>query len=111
MTRKSPQQKKQLSYERDRRNDYGDNDKASRKNIPLQKRLRARAPRRAVSKQLADALKVGPLEDGDDVEAELGPAPPRGGYWRKIPGKPLGEYLARRGTRGRSARDNARPAD
>jgi hypothetical protein len=32
--RRSPQEKKALSYAKDRRNDYGENDKSSRKNIP-----------------------------------------------------------------------------
>ena len=32
--RKSPQEKKALSYAKDRRNTYGENDKSSRKNIP-----------------------------------------------------------------------------
>src|SRR5690242_19968738 len=38
-----PPAKKHLSYERDRRNTYGENDKSSRKNIPVGKRLAVRA--------------------------------------------------------------------
>ena len=34
---KTPQQKKRLSYEHDRRNSYGENQKSSRKNIPKSK--------------------------------------------------------------------------
>jgi len=34
MNRKTPQQKKAESYANDRRNTYGENDKASRKAIP-----------------------------------------------------------------------------
>lgn len=34
MKRRSPQEKKRLSYAKDRRNDYGENDKSSRKNVP-----------------------------------------------------------------------------
>lgn len=34
MARHSPQEKKQLSYEHDHRNVYGENDKSSRKAIP-----------------------------------------------------------------------------
>lgn len=33
MTRRDPQEKKALSYAKDRRNDYGENDKGSRKGI------------------------------------------------------------------------------
>jgi hypothetical protein len=45
----TPQEKKRLSYERDRRNTYGENDKSSRKNIPRGKRLASRAGRRSAS--------------------------------------------------------------
>lgn len=45
--RLTPQQKKALSYERDRRNVYDENDKSSRKNIPLRKRLVSKANRHA----------------------------------------------------------------
>jgi hypothetical protein len=50
----TPQEKKRLSYERDRRNTYGENDKSSRKNIPRGKRLAVRAARRFVSVALVD---------------------------------------------------------
>ena len=36
--RRSPQDDKRLSYDKDRRNAYGENDKGSRKAIPLHKR-------------------------------------------------------------------------
>jgi hypothetical protein len=36
---RSPQEKKALSYELDRRNAYGQNDKAARKAIPLRKAM------------------------------------------------------------------------
>jgi len=42
--RKTPQEKKQLSYDRDRRSIYGENDKSSRKNIPLSKQRAAGVP-------------------------------------------------------------------
>jgi hypothetical protein len=50
----TPQEKKRLSYERDRRNTYGENDKSSRKNIPRGKRLASRAARRSASVALLD---------------------------------------------------------
>jgi hypothetical protein len=45
MARKSPQVKKALNYAKDRRNDYGENDKSSRKNIRRNKRTPNRADR------------------------------------------------------------------
>lgn len=42
----SPQQKKQYSYKRDRRNCYGENAKSSRKNIPKNKQRGHQAERR-----------------------------------------------------------------
>lgn len=36
-TARGPQEKKALSYARDRRNGYGENDKSSRKAIPARK--------------------------------------------------------------------------
>lgn len=51
--RRSPQEKKRLSYAKDRRNDYGQNDKAARKAIPARKRIANRIVRRAKSRDLA----------------------------------------------------------
>lgn len=51
--RRSPQEKKLLSYEKDRRNNYGENDKSSRKNIARNKRRQVRVPRRRASEALA----------------------------------------------------------
>jgi hypothetical protein len=51
--RRSPQEKKLLSYEKDRRNNYGENDKSSRKNIARNKRRQVRVPRRRATEALA----------------------------------------------------------
>ncbi|WP_017586373.1 hypothetical protein [Nocardiopsis ganjiahuensis] len=51
--RRSPQEKKFLSYQKDRRNNYGENDKSSRKNIARNKRRQARVPRRRAAEALA----------------------------------------------------------
>jgi len=48
-SRRSPQEKKKLSYERDRVNVYGQNDKASRKGIPKRKTASNRSLRRATT--------------------------------------------------------------
>ncbi len=45
MVRRSPPEKKALSYARDRRNAYGENDKSSRKNIRRNKRIPNRSDR------------------------------------------------------------------
>jgi hypothetical protein len=58
--RRSPQEKKRLSYSRDRRNYYGENDKSSRKNIARHKRRRHRAERHSVRQHLAAA--TGPAD-------------------------------------------------
>jgi hypothetical protein len=49
LSRRSPQEKKKLSYERDRVNVYGQNDKASRKRIPKFKAQSNRNYRRAAT--------------------------------------------------------------
>lgn len=45
MARRDPQERKALSYARDRRNSYGENDKSSRRNIRRNKRIPNRADR------------------------------------------------------------------
>ncbi|KAG1682839.1 Centromere protein V [Nymphon striatum] len=47
---KNPQEKKRLSYSKDRRNSYGESDKGSRKSIPKNKQLRSKAERSKESK-------------------------------------------------------------
>ena len=50
---KHPRDKKRLSLDRDRRNVYGENDKASRKNIPRSKQRSHMRIRRAATQELA----------------------------------------------------------
>jgi hypothetical protein len=82
---RSPQEKKVLSYVRDRRNDYGENDKASRKNIP---RARARSHRlvrrtdRAALRDAEAALETVPLKRAKPA-------------WKKRPDISLGLRLRR----------------
>lgn len=90
--RRSPQGKKALSYARDRRSIYGENDKASRKAIPLRKRLVNKANRHATQQQLHEAEGLVDLDRAD--LADVSRARPK--VWRKIPDIPLGEYLDRR---------------
>jgi hypothetical protein len=49
---KSPQVKKKLSLERDRRNTYGENAKSSRRNIPKSKQVSHQAERRVANAPL-----------------------------------------------------------
>jgi hypothetical protein len=92
--RRSPQEEKHLSYSRDRRNSYGENDKGSRRIIALRKRARHRAERRRESALLSAA--VGPVDE--DVEAlvddRVTGRPRRAGRWRKSPDTQLGLHVA-----------------
>lgn len=88
MTRKSPQEKKALSYAKDHRNSYGENDKSSRKNISRNKRNNVRADRRREHLVLAQS-------QPDDVDSELKRRRTRQAYWRKLSDSPLAEIVAR----------------
>ncbi|MDX8352356.1 hypothetical protein [Cognatiyoonia sp. IB215182] len=80
--RLTPQEKKAFSYAKDRRNCYGENDKSSRKNIPLSKAKAVRAVRRA------DKVKLQAAPFSDEVFGER--IKPR---WRKSPDRALGAML------------------
>jgi hypothetical protein len=81
----SPQDKKRLSLERDRRNTYGESDKGPRKIIPLQK---AKANRTVRSKDKS-ALR----RDQDSADSVLKKALKQ--RWRKSPDGKLGEVIAK----------------
>ncbi len=81
--KRSPQEKKILSYARDRRNVYGENDKASRKNIPRSKAMGARAYRSEVKQAMREA--------GD--EADIAAAEVSRRRFAKDPDVALGAYL------------------
>jgi hypothetical protein len=89
---RSPQEKKRLSYERDRRNDYGENDKSSRKNIPRSKRAPHRANRRLASTLLQAAVGVPDPDLEDAAEQRLLGKRPKS--WRKWRDAPLAAILA-----------------
>ena len=93
----TPQQKKQLSYAKDRRNTYGENNKSSRKNIPLSKALDIRSERHAQNSALAQAIAAKDVNQLDEVENSVRSTKPR--QWRKWPDKSLGEVLARKNLR------------
>jgi hypothetical protein len=89
MRRKSPQQKKQLSYERDRRNVYGENSKSSRKNIRRNKRIVNRRDRHGEkqSLRLADS-ETGGVRAGDRFGVVR-----RRKRWQKIADIPLADVV------------------
>jgi hypothetical protein len=95
---KTPQQKKRLSYQHDRRNTYGENQKSSRKNIPRSKQLSHQDERRSVRQALIAAQG----NVADDVADEAQSQTLRKGRMKKLkafrkdPDRPLGEVIERR---------------
>ena len=93
MTRKTPQQKKRLSYLKDRRNTYAENSKSSRQSIRQHKRYVNKANRRYAEQHIAELTGE---TDSDILEAaELqvvgrGRRPKR---WAKIADEPLGKVV------------------
>jgi hypothetical protein len=90
---KSPQQKKRLSYSKDRRNTYGENDKASRKAIPARKAGESRKVRRKARQSLETLDHVDELI-AEVVESSLRHDLERVGGWKKSPDEPLVDYIA-----------------
>ncbi len=92
---KSPQEKKRLSLKKDRRNTYGENDKASRKNIPRSKAKSHRAVRHTAKDDLHKLIAAGE-EAADVIQSTLASPRLQKGQWRKEPDTPLGEVVARK---------------
>jgi hypothetical protein len=95
---KTPQEKKRLSYENDRRNTYGENQKSSRKNIPRSKQLSHQAERHTVKQALVGTEGRSADERSDEAQSQ---ALHKGKMkklkaFRKWPDTPLGEVLRRR---------------
>ena len=95
---KNPGEKKRLSLKRDRRNIFGENSKASRKNIARGKQRRQMTERRAIAQILGQLS--GQIDDDAALEAELNikmkitNSKHRG--FEKNPDRPLGEVIQRR---------------
>ena len=83
---RSPREKKQLSYERDRRNSYGENPRASVRGIRRRRAWRSRCYRRATR------ISVDMLARGAEG-ARFDPRGVRRSTWRKVADMPLGEML------------------
>lgn len=115
MTKKkfrSPQERKALSYAKDRRNTYGENDKASRKAIPLRKAQESRKDRHKVAQGLAILPRLDE-EAADLIESSARHDVHRVGGWKKAADDALGKVLtwaleARENRAGRKARSRAR---
>jgi hypothetical protein len=97
---KTPQEKKELSLKRDRRNVYGENDKASRKGIPRSKQRSHMAERRAVQSALAPVKQAGAfdVEVADEVQfaAKTKTIVGKRKSFRKKPDQPLGLILEKK---------------
>lgn len=94
MKRLTPQEKKALSYERDRRNTYGEAPHAARKGIPLSRAKRSRNIRRSQNQTLHDAPLLTNRDDLELMESQLHHRPLNN--WKKNPDRPLGEVLAKK---------------
>jgi hypothetical protein len=95
---KTPQEKKNLSYAKDRRNTYGANNKASRKSIPLAKARINRANRHLQDALLSQAVNAKTEDELTLTEIEVKSA--KGGeQWTKCPDEPLGVVLAKKSLR------------
>ncbi len=90
MKEKTPQEKKALSYARDRRNNFGANDKASRKHIPLRKAQVNRVYRREVNEVLDQVVEQG-LDKADELEGTTRNIKRKD--WKKAPDEPLGDVV------------------
>jgi hypothetical protein len=104
MKKLTPQEKKRLSYEHDRRNVYGEAPHAARKNIPLRKALRNRATRHYANQQLAyDGIGLDE-ELADQIESRVKHKPAQ--EWEKYPDAPLGEVIAKKSRKRAIMRQN-----
>lgn len=91
---KTPKAKKKASLEHDRRNAYGENNKASRKNVPRAKARTERAYRRAVHQALAHPDELNQGGGVPAIETELAEArAQRKNGFKKTPDIPLGDLL------------------
>ena len=104
MRKRTPQEKKELSYKRDRRNVYGEAPHAARKAIPLRKAQRNRASRH-VANQAVDFQGPAPDEDlAEELESRVHHHAPQG--WDKYPDPPLGEVIANKSRKRKIMREN-----
>ncbi|MCM0676321.1 hypothetical protein NCC78_16735 [Micromonospora phytophila] len=94
MRRRSPQEKKALSYARDCRYNYGESNKGSRRGIRRNKRFPHRANRHHDHLTLAALAGTPDLLVDEAAEVRLRGRRPKS--WRKWPDLPLGVVVASR---------------
>ena len=87
-----PAEKKRLSYLRDCRPSYGNNDKAARKAVPRHKAHENRKDRHAARNAIA-VMPDRKEADADLIESSLVHDVYRVGGWRKGPDGPLGKVV------------------
>lgn len=90
---KSPQEKKAHSYTRDRRNNYGENNKAARKAIPRRKAIENRENRRKM-KQEVSGIPRAEEERAEVAESSARHDITRVSGWTKTPDTPLATFVA-----------------
>lgn len=94
---KTPQEKKELSYKKDRRNVYGENDKASRKAIPRRKKEINKKYRKKLKQTLQSSIKkIDKILTTNEEELEIlsnSIQEVKREKWEKMPDKPLGKYI------------------
>jgi hypothetical protein len=91
--RQTPQQKKAFSYHKDCRNCYGENNKASRKAIPLRKAKVNRAFRRNVNQNLKQ-VSFHDREYGELIDYKI--LTLTRSKWTKYPDEPLARNIWRK---------------
>ena len=91
MKTRTPQEKKELSYERDRRNRFGQSDKATRRIIPLKKSKANRAVRRAAGG--ITKVSLGDFDNDSAAKMEAKAAKVSLARWRKAPDSKLKDAI------------------
>jgi hypothetical protein len=92
--RKTPQEKKKLSYMRDRRNTYGESPHGARKSIPQRKAFRNRANRHRQDLALRQLPARINEDSADQIETNVFRYAPK--VWQKYPDRPLGVVVERK---------------
>ena len=94
MKQRTPQEKKALSYAKDRRNCYGETDKGSPISIRRNKTFPKRAYRKTINDILQSAVGAIDLEKAEVIDVKSKEIKRRD--WKKYPDKPLGEIIKER---------------
>jgi hypothetical protein len=110
MRQRTPQEKKKLSLEKDRRNVYGESPHGARKSIPRFKKLRNRINRHQQESNLPSSPTQLEEDEADKIESSIQRKAPK--KWSKSPDAALGEVIANKQLRrveshGRNIRSRA----